>query len=157
MQGEEKSHCGTRGCWRTERTNKPQGPASMSSSAAVTLSMGGPASEMDSSIQEEFMILSEVPPSATQGILYEEPIYLRPVFYGAGFRARTNPPRPKNMRVLRDQIWRPYCGGYDGNFGVKTLASRIEQKLRQQGSQRDSPADLSKRIFASKSRERFPG
>jgi hypothetical protein len=46
--------------------------------------MGGPASEMDSSIQEEFMILPEVPPSATQDILSEEPIYLRPVFYGAG-------------------------------------------------------------------------
>ena len=138
--------CGKKGHWRNECPNKPQGGTS-TSSAAVTVSLAEPAHEMDSSMPEEFLLLPEMSAHATKDILSKSQVNVQSVFYGTGVEEPTNPPRAVNMKVLRDKIRSHIAGRYDTNFGVKTLVSRIEQKLRLQASQPATPAARNKRIL----------
>ena len=101
----------------------------------MTVSLAEPAHEMDSSMPEEFMLLPEISAHATKDILSKSQVSVQSVFYGTGVEEPTNPPRAVNMKVLRDKIRSHIAGRYDTNFGVKTLVSRIEQKLRFQASQ----------------------
>jgi len=124
--------CGKKGHWRNECPNKGQSASSVSN-AAVTLSVAMPTAETESSLPEEFLLLPEMPAPATKDILSSESVFVQSVFYAETSREKkTKSQESSNMSKLREKIRNHIKGTYETNFGVKSLVSRIEQKLRHQ-------------------------
>ena len=124
--------CGKKGHWRNECPNKPQGSSSNSATAAVTLSMAMPENDIDENMPEEFLVLPEVPTSSAKDILSGESTCVQSVFYVEEGKHQMKPPQSASLSVLREKIRNHMSGKYDKNFAVKTMVSRIEQKIHRQ-------------------------
>jgi hypothetical protein len=79
--------CGKKGHWRNECPNKPQGTASATASAAMTVSFGDTPTSSDQAMPAEFMMLPEIPSTSAKDILSTEPQCVQSVFSCQGSKA----------------------------------------------------------------------
>ena len=125
--------CGKKGHWRNECPNKPQGTASATASAAMTVSFGDTPVSSDQAMPDEFLMLPEIPSTSAKDILSTEPQCVQSILFMPGFESTTQPHVPNsNMRDVREAIRNHIKGNKGTNLGVKALVYRIEQKLRHQ-------------------------
>ena len=125
--------CGKKGHWRNECPMKSQGSLTVSSSAAVTVSLASNAQSSDSCMPEEFMDLPEVLEHPPQDILSNASCFVQSVFSTGPAKMHPNIHKPdSNMGVLREKIRNHIKGNKGSNFGVQALVHRIEMKLHQQ-------------------------
>ena len=125
--------CGKKGHWRNECPNKPQGTASATASAAMTVSFGDTPASSDQAMPAEFLLLPEIPSTSAKDILSTEPPCVQSVFFMTGSENTPKPHVPENnMREIREKIRNHIKGNKGTNLGVKALVHRIEQKLRHQ-------------------------
>ena len=139
--------CGKKGHWRNECPNRGQNASTSSTSAAVTLSVAMPASSNDSSLPDEFLLLPEMPAPTNQDILSFESVFVQSVFCQTDSKAKTKPSESTNMSQLREKIRGYVKGSHTTNFKVKSLVSRIEQKLRPRALQTPRMTSLPERIL----------
>ena len=139
--------CGKKGHWRNECPNRGQNASTSSTSAAVTLSVAMPASSNDSCLPDEFLLLPEMPAPTNQDILSFESVFVQSVFCQTDSKAKTKPSESTNMSQLREKIRGYVKGSHTTNFKVKSLVSRIEQKLRPRALQTPRMTSLPERIL----------
>ena len=134
--------CGKKGHWRNECPMKNQGSSTVSSSAAVTVSLASNARSSDDGMPEEFMDLPEVFEHPPQDILPNASCFVQSVFSNRPASMHPTIHKPdSNMGALREKIRNHIKGNKGSNLGVQALVHRIEMKLHQQAKNSDLPSE----------------
>ena len=134
--------CGKKGHWRNECPMKSQGSSTVSSSAAVTVSLASNARSSDDCMPEEFMDLPEVFEHPPQDILSNASCFVQSVFSDRPATMHPSIHKPdSNMGALREKIRNHIKGNKGSNFGVQALVHRIEMKLHKQAKNSNLPSE----------------